>query len=543
MKVLAVIPARGGSKGIPRKNVRLMHHKPLIYYAIHNAQLCDAITDIAVSTDDEEIAGIALLYGAEVVERGEALSSDAVTLDPVVYDAVLQMEKRHQCTYDAVITLQPTSPLLSAATLQNAIDAFMQDTETDTYISATNAPHLAWSKDENGYFPLYKERLNRQLLPPNYLEAGAFFITKRQFVQPNSRMGKRISVFEIPAKESTDIDTINDWIVCEQQLQSKKIILRCDGYRQLGLGHVYRCLTLAYNLIGHSVKFVLHKDSAEGIEKIKASFFPYAVVGSDEEFFELLRQEKPDIVVNDCLDTEKAYIQTLRTLVPRVVTFEDLGEGSLYTDATVNALYETKLRRENVFTGEKYVVLRDEFIYSEPITPKENAKEVFVMFGGADPLNLTERVYRLAQRALVRHPELVFTFVAGPAYDCDAHGVVSAENIRVIKDAKRVSTYMANADLAFTSQGRTVFELASMGIPAIVMAQNEREQLHTFAQMENGFINLGLGNAVQDDTLEKTFEWLLTTYEIRRDMHRLMLQHPLKGNVARVKKIILGENV
>ena len=113
----------------------------------------------------------------------------------------------------------------------------------------------------------------------------------------------------------------------------------------------------------------------------------------------------------------------------------------------------------------------------------------------------------------------------------------------MIKDAKRVSTYMANADLAFTSQGRTVFELASMGIPAIVMAQNEREQLHTFAQMENGFINLGLGNAVQDDTLEKTFEWLLTTYEIRRDMHRLMLQHPLKGNVARVKKIILGENV
>ena len=72
MRILAIIPARGGSKGIPRKNVRLMHGKPLIYYAIHNAQQCSAITDVAVSSDDEEILEIARSYGAEAFRTAGA---------------------------------------------------------------------------------------------------------------------------------------------------------------------------------------------------------------------------------------------------------------------------------------------------------------------------------------------------------------------------------------------------------------------------------------------------------------------------------------
>ena len=543
MKILAVIPARGGSKGIPRKNVRLMNNRPLIYYAIHNAQTCAAITDVAVSTDDCEVESIAQMYGAEVVLLGEALSSDAVTLDPVVYDAVKQMEARHACTYDAVITLQPTSPLLSAETLDRAICAFLADSDSDTYISVINAPHLSWSKNESGYFPLYKERLNRQQLPPNFLETGAFFLTRRRFVRENSRMGEHISVFEVPANEAVDIDTIQDWIVCEQMLQAKKIVLRCDGYRQLGMGHIYRCLTLAYNLTGHNVHFVLNERSREGIEKIKASFFPYTVVPDDEAFYDFLRREQPDIVIVDCLDTERGYIKTLKSLVPRVVTFEDLGEGSEYADATINALYENRNMRPTVFSGEKYVLLRDEFMYADPITPHNEVRHVFTMFGGADPLNLTGKIYRLATHAVERHPQLEFTFVTGLAYDAAAHGVVSRERIRVVQDVKRVTEYMAMADLAFTSQGRTVFELASMGIPAVVMAQNAREQLHTFAQMKNGFLNLGLGDRVSDETLEKTFEWLLSAHEIRQNMSELMQQHSFKGNIGRVKKIILGEMI
>ena len=115
--VLAVIPARGGSKGIPRKNVRLMHGKPLIYYSIQNALACSYIDDVVVSSDDEEILSIAAMYGAIAMNRNSALAQDAVTLDPVIYDAVLRMEQETGKTYDVVVTLQATSPLLTVETL------------------------------------------------------------------------------------------------------------------------------------------------------------------------------------------------------------------------------------------------------------------------------------------------------------------------------------------------------------------------------------------------------------------------------------------
>ena len=92
VRILAVIPARGGSKGIPRKNIRLMNGRPLISYAIANARASQYITDVFVSTDSAEIADIARSYGAHIVERDHCLSSDLVTLDPVVFHAKKEAE-------------------------------------------------------------------------------------------------------------------------------------------------------------------------------------------------------------------------------------------------------------------------------------------------------------------------------------------------------------------------------------------------------------------------------------------------------------------
>ena len=107
-RVLAVIPARGGSKGIPKKNIRLLNGKPLIAYAIDNAIRCRLIDDVVVSTDSEEIAYIAESCGANVLMRGTGLSEDSVTLDPVVFDALTRFEKERDHTYDYVVTMQPT---------------------------------------------------------------------------------------------------------------------------------------------------------------------------------------------------------------------------------------------------------------------------------------------------------------------------------------------------------------------------------------------------------------------------------------------------
>lgn len=546
MNILAVIPARGGSKGIPRKNVRLMVGKPLIYYAIHNAKTCEMITDVAVTSDDEEILHIAEEYGVDALQRSSDLAKDAVTLDPVIYDAMLQMEKLKGTTYDVVITLQPTSPVLTKDTLLTAIKDFIEN-EKETSISAVNKPHLAWSQNEEGFYPLYEKRLNRQQLPPNYLEAGAFLITRKEFVKPDSRMGKTISVYEIPETEAVDIDSVSDWIVCENLLSKKRIVLRADGYRMIGMGHIYHCLTLAYNLIGHEIMFVTREDCKEGIKKIEESFLPLKIVKDDQEFYEFLKDYKPDIIVNDCLDTEAGYIKKLKQFCKRVVTIEDMGEGARYADAVINALYQGEKIQEyrHVYSGEKYICLRDEFIISQPKEYSPQVREVLVLFGGTDPSDLTSVVYRLARKMHENYPEIHFTFLVGIGYDCSRHGICSREdeNISVIQDTSSVSAYMKRADMAFTSQGRTVYEFAVMGVPSIVLAQNEREQLHTFAQMENGFLNLGMGNRIEEETLERAFEFLVNTPQMREEMRRLMLEHGelLKNGVSREVNLILGE--
>lgn len=543
MNILAIIPARGGSKGIPRKNVRLLNGKPLISYSIDNARECDLISDIVVTTDDEEILSIAKLKNIYSIERNTELAGDNITLDPVVYDAVLKMEQLKNKRYDVVITLQATSPLLQADTLEKAIDSFLNNGK-DTYISAVNKPHLSWSKNNSGYFPKYTQRLNRQQLHPNYIETGAFFITKREYIKPNSRMGKEVSIFEVPEEQSVDIDSANDWIICENALRKKKIVFRADGYKKLGMGHIYHCLALAYNLTGHEVMFVTKEQYPEGVNKIKNSFMPYTLIKGDDDFFKYLREWKADIVVNDCLDTNKEYMKKLKNIVNRVVTIEDLGEGTEYADAVINALYNKEIKSPKQYTGEKYICLRDEFLIN---TPKEFSREVnnvLVMFGGTDPSNLTKKIYNLAVKLNESYPNIIFTFITGSGYDSEKNGIYTQEEkkIYILNDVKRVGDYMRNADLAFTSQGRTVFELASLGIPSIVLAQNNREQLHTFAQMQNGFLNLGLGKDISEETIESTFKWLVETEQIRYEMRGLMLRHNLKKGINRVIDIILEED-
>ena len=104
MKILAVIPARAGSKGIPNKNIRIVGGHPLVYYAIRNALESKMITDIVVSTDSPEVRIVATQMGVDVKWRDAALCGDAVTLDSVVFDAI------PEGSWDYIVTLQPTSP-------------------------------------------------------------------------------------------------------------------------------------------------------------------------------------------------------------------------------------------------------------------------------------------------------------------------------------------------------------------------------------------------------------------------------------------------
>lgn len=543
MKTLIVIPARGGSKRIPRKNVRIMCGKPLICYSIENAKALKQYmdVDVAVSTDDEELGGIVEKRGVYVIKRPAELATDKVTLDPVIFHAVNYMEEKMDKRYDTVITMQATSPTLKFSTVKAAIE-FFENSEWDTVISAMNKPHLSWGVKDGVITKNYEKRLNSQELPANYLETGGFLITRRECVTENGRIGEKVNIFEISEEEAMDIDTYSDWILCENILRRKKIVFRTVGKRQLGMGHVYRCLTLAYKLTGHEITFVCDKDSDIGIAKIRESNFPLEVVKDEKDFENFLQEEKPDILVNDILDTTEEYMTMVVKYCKRVVNFEDVGKGAKYADAVINALYEKGEKLHNEYYGSKYFCIRDEFLEEHPKEFSEEVENIMVIFGGADPSNLTGRLYEVCKELHKQNPKVNFHFLLGFAYPYKDAIVTDEENhIYIHNDVKRVSSYMSKMDLAITSQGRTVYELASMGVPAIVMAQNEREAEHVFAGIQNGFINLGLGKDQDVKTIISTISWLMSTPNVRSEMRKLQLSVDFSKGQDRVIKLIMSE--
>ena len=269
MNVLFIIPARGGSKGIPRKNIRNLHNKPLISYSIENALAVDCNKDVYVSSEDDEILTIASKFNAKTHKRNEQLSADEITLDAVIYNAYEEISKSENKHYDLIVTLQPTSPLLKKESIENAINILQENSSVDTVISAVESTHLSWRKEDNKYVPNYTERLNRQYLTPSYQETGGFLICRSSGISKKGRIGKNVELYELDSTQSIDIDTYEDWAISEYYLSRKRIVFVVSGYNEIGLGHVYNTLIIANEILNHELIFFCDAKSDLAYRKIK----------------------------------------------------------------------------------------------------------------------------------------------------------------------------------------------------------------------------------------------------------------------------------
>jgi len=298
-------------------------------------------------------------------------------------------------------------------------------------------------------------------------------------------------------------------------------------------------------LVDHNIKFVLSEKSDLGIKKIEDSYFPYVVIQKSNDMLDLISDFESDILVNDMLDTTESYVKLCKSTGVRVVNFEDLGPGAIHADAVINDLYEKKNDFKNHYWGSDYYCIRDEFLLAKPTEFKEVVEEVLVIFGGTDPHNLTKRVFDVIQTIDIKN--IHYTFILGMGYKRGNELIEFSKNqdlnVDFIQDVKLMTEHMGKADIAISSQGRTMLELASIGVPTILLAQNEREQHHEFGYLKNGFINLGLGSEVEDETIKQTLLWLINTPQIRKQMKEQMNKKDLKKGIDRVKKIILERNI
>jgi CMP-N,N'-diacetyllegionaminic acid synthase len=224
MDVLAVIPARGGSKGVPYKNIRILGGRPLIQYSIQAAAGARTLTDWLVSTDDEAIAAIARRLGAPVpFLRPAELATDRSTAIPVMQHAVRSMEQARGRAYEAVMMLQPTTPFRTAADIDLAIGR-LGATGADSVISvvAVEGHHPARMKFLDAdrlvdppFVEAY-ENQPRQELRPMYIRNGAIYLTRRDvLMEQGSFKGNDCRALVMPAWASVNIDTADDFAHAE----------------------------------------------------------------------------------------------------------------------------------------------------------------------------------------------------------------------------------------------------------------------------------------------------------------------------------------
>tara|TARA_R110000824_G_scaffold355947_1_gene543159 strand:- start:1686 stop:2330 length:645 start_codon:yes stop_codon:yes gene_type:complete len=202
MKILSVILARGGSKGIPSKNIVELNGKPLISYTIE-ASLQSNVDETWVSTDSSEIASVSSTYGASVIDRPSEISTDTSQSEEALLHAA------HDCEFDVVVFIQPTSPLIKSEDINKGLK--MMD-KYDSVFSVTKEHWIPrWTMDVKPFEWEINNRPMRQDKPETYIENGAFYITKRKnLLESKLRYSGKIGVVEMPLSRSFQIDTLDD---------------------------------------------------------------------------------------------------------------------------------------------------------------------------------------------------------------------------------------------------------------------------------------------------------------------------------------------
>ena len=222
LNIAAVIPARGNSKGIPRKNVRSIAGLPLIAHSILDCRESQRVDQVFVSTDDEEITQVAEQYGATVIHRPAAIAGDNASSESALIHALQEIEAGY-FQPDLIVFLQCTSPVRTGIDIDRAIHQ-LQATDADSLLSVSPSHRFLWQAKEGEVISInydYRRRQRRQDLAPQYVENGSIYIFKPWVLKTlDNRLGGKISLFCMDEKAAWEIDSLLDWKILELLLTS-----------------------------------------------------------------------------------------------------------------------------------------------------------------------------------------------------------------------------------------------------------------------------------------------------------------------------------
>lgn len=230
-RCIAIIPARGGSKTIPKKNIIDFCGKPLIAWTIEQALGSKYVREVYVTTDDKDIGAISSEYGAKVIWRPPHLATDSASSEAALLHAINEIEKHNRI--DVVIFLQATSPVRESVDIDKAIESFFSKNADSLFSCTKIRDHFIWDKDKANYTSIsydYNTRKPRQDIKPRYLENGSFYIFRSEAIKKRrNRLGGKIVIYQMPFWKSFQIDDRDDIEICEYYMR-RRIITKGAHY-------------------------------------------------------------------------------------------------------------------------------------------------------------------------------------------------------------------------------------------------------------------------------------------------------------------------
>ncbi len=531
-----IIPAIKKNAVIPDQLVKKLAGTTLLERAIATAQKLEANEDIYVLTDSQESTLICDRHGVRHRYNSEFVFH---TLNIVAEMRDLLGELGLE--YEHCLVLRASCPLITADDVEDAWHKY-EDSGADSLVTVKSVHQRVWSVQGRNLSQLLDEELGEREV---VIESKALIILRSEALLKALSRGSAARMDNVVPyflnDRAIEIQSYQDWWICEHLLRRKHIVFVVAGWPAIGMGHIYRALMLAHEIMDHKISFVCTRESELAVESIARRDY-HSTRQGEEELAETVLKLRPDLVVNDILNTDLEYMGALKAEGIPCINFEDEGEGAALADLVINAVYDASLTSEKCLCGPDWFCLRDEFLEAERNTCRPEVKTVLITFGGTDQCDNTRRCLDIVE-PICRERGIAIRVVAGPGY---VHRYEMEEHLRDLdnKDisftwaTNVMSRQMEGADLCLCAAGRTTYELAHMHVPAMVLATHERELRHSFARGANGFAFLGLGERVTDDKIRNVFLKMLDG-KARLRFYERMTRLDFTGNKARVLALML----
>ena len=498
---IVIIYAIGKEGPFPDTLTKSLAGVPLLQRAINLALEITINSQIYVVSDTEEIDLIS--------ERSGVVS----LIKKDLYDLFANFANE-----SIIVSISPYCPLLTKRDIINALKVFKNNKSNFLLpVKRTTKTTVRYREDREivKYFASNLEKEAVLTVCPD------FHIFSPQVLENNmsSLPSENRTYFELLSK-SIEIRNPEDWWVCEKFLRRKRIIFRVIGSKTIGMGHIYRALTLAHEITDHEVLFVCDEESEMVVKKLTGMEYRYEVFSKKGIIEEIIKLQ-PHLLINDMLDTKKEDVSILRKKNIKVLNFEDFGTGAIEANLTINEMFDKPvLEGANILWGKRYYFVRDEFYDAKPHSFKSKIESLLITFGGTDQNDLTRKILFAVKEYCQRKGIKIFV-VTGSGYVHYEKLKSEAEKfdksfLEVTHATGVMSRIMEKTPIAIASNGRTVYELAHMNIPGIIVPVNEREKTHAFASKKNGFFPLNVFNKNTPNEVLKTLSELVENEALRK---------------------------